>query len=140
MPTTSRLGCCRAPGSAKVRVEIALNRSEMEVPVELWLSAEGRVDEGKLSALTAVRTTLHVPRCQWLKGHWKGGAEDLIYRPSTRFSSLDGFLSSLASLEHSAEIGGAGAFADLFAGVWRCLGLFHYGFYCFEVAFSTWQA
>lgn len=25
----------------KVRVEIALGRSEMEVPVELWLSAEG---------------------------------------------------------------------------------------------------
>ncbi|CAE7559110.1 unnamed protein product [Symbiodinium sp. CCMP2592] len=36
-----------------VRIEVALNRSEMEVPAELWLAEEGRVDESKLSALTA---------------------------------------------------------------------------------------
>ena len=63
-----------------MRIEVALNRSEMEVPAELWLAEEGvqphmlprsrnnsdsrtlegRVDESKLSALTAVRTTFHV--------------------------------------------------------------------------------
>ncbi|CAE7752513.1 RNF213 [Symbiodinium necroappetens] len=73
-----------------VRIEVALNRSEMEVPVELWLAAEGRVDESKLSALTAVRTTLH----------------DLIYRAKSRFSTLDALLESLSGLEHSTEISG----------------------------------
>ncbi|CAK9021977.1 unnamed protein product [Durusdinium trenchii] len=73
-----------------VRVEIALGRSEMEVPTELWLSNEGRVDESKLSALTAVRTTLH----------------ELIYRPAKRFASLDALLLSLSSLENSSEIAG----------------------------------
>ncbi|CAE7421166.1 unnamed protein product, partial [Symbiodinium pilosum] len=73
-----------------VRIEVALNRSEMEVPNELWLADEGRVDESKLSALTAVRTTLH----------------DFIYRPKTRFPSLDLLLESLSALEHSSEIAG----------------------------------
>ncbi|CAE7949999.1 unnamed protein product [Symbiodinium sp. KB8] len=67
-----------------VRIEVALNRSEMEVPVELWLAAEGRVDESKLSALTA----------------------DLIYRAKSRFSTLDALLESLSGLEHSTEISG----------------------------------
>ncbi|CAE7216649.1 unnamed protein product, partial [Symbiodinium sp. CCMP2456] len=73
-----------------VRIEVALNRSEMEVPMELWLAAEGRVDESKLSALTAVRTTLH----------------DLIYRAKSGFSTLDALLESLSSLEHSTELSG----------------------------------
>eukprot|EP00439_Symbiodinium_sp_Y106_P073354 s1411_g13.t2 len=73
-----------------VRIEVALNRSEMEVPAELWLAEEGRVDESKLSALTAVRTTFH----------------DLIYRPKSRFSTLDALLESLSALEHSTEISG----------------------------------
>ena len=35
-------GCAAA--SSEVRVEIALGRSEMEVPAELWLPAEGGDD------------------------------------------------------------------------------------------------
>ncbi|CAJ1336109.1 unnamed protein product [Effrenium voratum] len=50
----------------------------------------GRVDESKLSALTAVRTTLH----------------DLIFRSSLRLPSLDALLQCLASLENSSEIPG----------------------------------
>ena len=37
-----------------MRVEIALSRAELEVPDELWSAEHNRVDEQKISSLTAV--------------------------------------------------------------------------------------
>ncbi|CAE8647524.1 unnamed protein product [Polarella glacialis] len=75
-----------------VRVEVALNRSELEVPYELWSTRYGRVDESKISAVTAVRTTLH----------------EIIYRPvdEERFKSLSPLLEKLSAVESCQKVSG----------------------------------
>ena len=65
-------------------IEIAVGRSEMECPVELWESGTpGRVAEEKLSQLASVRTFLY----------------PLAFRLEDSFESIDGLLQCIAAVE-----------------------------------------
>ena len=73
-------------------IEMSMGRSELESPVELWISADngvpGRPDEQKLSMLNSVRSHLH----------------EFIYRPKDRLDSLSSAVDLLSRAQPEQSI------------------------------------